>query len=139
MLRDTGLVAQVAGEDAITITASLGQAAGRVRSQVLDYYGVIQDGMRRAFCADPQVKPGAYRIGVRLWIGSDGALTHAQLLGSTGEASRDERIAAALARVSFAPPPDEFAQPVSLVIEPRPLAQSACEDRRAARGEGDLP
>jgi hypothetical protein len=140
MLRDTGLVAQVAGEDAITITASPGQEASPARSRARNYYSVIQDGMRRAFCADPQVKPGAYRIGVRLWIGSDGALTHAQLLGSTGESTRDQRIAAVLARVSFAaPPPDDFAQPVSLVIEPRPLAQGACADRRATRRGGDLP
>jgi TonB family protein len=139
MLRDTGLVARVAGEDAITITAEPGHAAGPDRSGARNYYGVIQDGMRRAFCADPQVKPGAYRISVRLWIGADGALTRAQLLGSSGDATLDQRIAVVLARVSFAaPPPENFAQPVSMVIEPRPLAQGACENG-GARREADLP
>jgi TonB family protein len=139
MLRDTGLVARAAGEDAITIIAEPGHAARLEQSAALNYYGVIQDGIQRAFCADPQVKPGAYRISVRLWIGLDGALTRAQLLGSTGEAALDQRIAVAMSRVLFAaPPPEHFAQPVSLVIEPRPLAQGTCENR-STRREADLP
>jgi TonB family protein len=91
---------------------------------VRDYYGRIQAGLKRAFCADEQLRSGAYRFPIGFWIGPSGAVTRAAPLGSTGRAEVDAAFARAVRKLSVgAPPPPGFEQPVVILVTPDLLGQ----------------
>lgn len=86
---------------------------------VARYYGRIQAGLERAFCADSRTRAGGYRIALGFWIGSSGAVTRSALLGSTGDSNLDATIDRTVRDLAIGePPPAGFAQPVILVVTP---------------------
>ncbi|WP_407181487.1 TonB family protein [Bradyrhizobium sp. STM 3562] len=83
------------------------------------YYGVLQAGLRAELCGSHAL-PETGRIAARLWLSQTGAVLQARLLGSTGNSEWDQRAIAALRRLQIAGPPPGFAQPVTIVVLPRP-------------------
>jgi hypothetical protein len=101
------------------------------------YYGRIQAGLKRAFCADHQIRAGAYRIALGFWIGSSGTVTRALALGSTGRAEIDAAFHRAMSSLALGdPPPVGFDQPVVIVVTPDLVSQCRAGEaghRRADR------
>ncbi|MBO4224087.1 TonB family protein [Bradyrhizobium neotropicale] len=86
---------------------------------VMRYYGRIQAGLRRTFCADRRARAGGYRVAVGLWIGSSGVVSRSALLDSTGDSDLDATLDRAVRSVNIGePPPAGFAQPIVMVITP---------------------
>lgn len=89
-------------------------------ADVARYYGLIQAGLRRIFCADSRTQPGNYRVAVSFWIEFDGRVSRTELLGTSGKSDVDARIAWAFRSFSIGvPPPEGFAQPVTLLVTPQ--------------------
>ncbi|MDI4236519.1 STN domain-containing protein [Bradyrhizobium sp. Arg237L] len=83
------------------------------------YYALMQDNLLDALCRSNGARPGRYRIIVVFSIGSSGAIEQARRIGSTGEAGVDRQFDAALSSVRFSEtPPEDFAQPVRILIVP---------------------
>ncbi len=140
LLAGTGLVPQyVAADGVILIPDPTAKAAihGDPTALFRGYYGRIQAGLRRAFCADRQIRSGAYRIVLGFWIGSSGTVTRAQALGSTGKPEVDAAFDRAVSALSIgAPPPDGFDQPVVILVKPDLVSQcnvAGVGPERAAR------
>lgn len=84
------------------------------------YAALVQQGITDALCSRAVTEPGSYRAAMRVWIGPTGALARIQLLGTTGDQSRDEAIAEFAGRVSIGEaPPAGMVQPVTMVLLPR--------------------
>ncbi len=127
LLAGTGLTAQYMAADGVmlvpdpTATAVRQQMPGDAISLFRGYYGQIQMGLKRAFCADRQIRSGSYRIALGFWIGSSGAVTRAMALGSTGKADIDEAFNRAVHTLSVGdPPPAGFSQPIVILVMNRP-------------------
>ena len=91
-------------------------AAGLDRS----YDGLVQMRVWEALCADPRTAPGNYRASLRLNVDPGGRLAAPALIGSTGDAGRDQAVLAALDRLQMDhSPPADLRQPLVLVILPR--------------------
>jgi protein TonB len=107
-----GLVGRPGGRDllatggggAFTFYASL------VKNEILDSLG-----------NEPRARKGSYSVNVRLWVRRDGTVERAELMGTSGNAERDEAIRSALSRMSkiSQAPPVEMPQPISLRIVSR--------------------
>ena len=85
------------------------------------YAGVIQRDFQNLLSENDALRAGKYTIIVKLWIAPDGRMEHFELLGTTGDAKRDEALKKALAgapRLSD-PPPEDLPQPVRLRIVSR--------------------
>lgn len=88
------------------------------------YRGRLQARIVAALCAHPQTVPGSYRLALNAWIDGDGRIARV-LIHPTGLASRDARIEAALAGLDLHDAvPARMAQPVSLLVLPRPPSQT---------------
>jgi hypothetical protein len=132
LLAGTGLTPQYMAADGVmlvadpTATAALpGDAASLFRA----YYGRIQMGLKRAFCADRQIRSGRYRIAFGFWIGSSGTVTRAIALGSTGKTDIDEAFDRAVHTLSIGdPPPAGFSQPVVILVTPELVGQCDTAD-----------
>ena len=84
------------------------------------YYARIQTALRTALCIDNQVRPGTYRVAVRLWIDSAGSVLRHERLSSAGESSLDDGIDRRLDNLRVgAPPPAGLVQPTTIVILPQ--------------------
>ncbi len=125
LLAGTGLMPQYKAADGAILVpdpmATLGpdEIADDVGPSLKNYYGLIQTGLKRAFCASRQIRTGAYRIALGFWIGPSGAVTRVTQLGSTGRADIDESFNRAVGSLSIgAAPPAGFNQPVVLLVTP---------------------
>ncbi|MCK9915651.1 STN domain-containing protein [Microbacteriaceae bacterium K1510] len=98
------------------------------------YFATIQHSIEQAFCRNPQTAPGDYRIALRFRIGFSGEVLLPELLHSTGDAQRDDVIVALLRGLNLSePPPPNLPQPVTMLISPRPRAQTGdCSGAGAA-------
>lgn len=84
------------------------------------FYARIQTALRMALCIDQQVRPGAYRVAVRLWIDPAGIVLRHERLGSAGDAVLNDGIDRKLSHLRIgASPPASLAQPVTIVILPQ--------------------
>ena len=89
------------------------------------FLGAVQTDVLNVLCHAPLIRPGSYRVTMRLWIGADGDVADADVVGSTGSTARDAAIATALRQLRFAvAPPPEMQQPLVVVIEPRDPAHT---------------
>ncbi|MGO4713197.1 hypothetical protein [Bradyrhizobium sp. 2TAF24] len=134
LLQGTGLSPHYVAADAFLLEPNpLGEGSPvntAPPGAVARYYGQLQLGLKRAFCADRRLQPGSYRVAVSFWIGPSGAVSRADLLSTTGDAVRDDAISQAVYGLAVgAPPPAGFAQPVVLVIEPQAAARDCAPDR----------
>lgn len=82
------------------------------REAAQQYYAAIQRALRTAFCDEPADR----RVAARLWVGRSGDVLQVRTLGSTGE---PPQAAAALLGMRIGPPPANFAQPITIVIQAR--------------------
>lgn len=138
LLAGTGLVADNPGgklQNAFVLKPAPAVTAEAAAGPRLDrrYDGLVQMRVWQALCADPRTVPGNYRASLHLNIDLAGRLVP-RLIGSTGDAGRDQAMLAALngLRMDAAPPVD-LHQPLMLVI--------LSSDRVAGRpcGTGDAP
>jgi len=92
------------------------------------YGGGVQSAVWRALCAQPRTAPGDYRALIRVWVGADGQVREADLIGSTGEARRDASVVQVLKRVRVAErPPLGLAQPLVFLILPQADSRKRCD------------
>jgi hypothetical protein len=128
LLAGTGIMPEFMAADGAMLvpepTTARPPASSEPAPRVRDYYGRIQAGLERTFCADDTVGSGAYRIAIGFWIGSSGSVVRTEPLGSTGRAEIDAAFDRAVRRLAVGePPPAEFAQPVVILVTPDLLAQ----------------
>ncbi len=123
LLTGTGLMPRYMAADAFVLVAD---GAPRLQTNsapadvVMRYYGLIQASLKRALCANKDTLPGDYRVAVGFRIGPSGAISRAELLGSTGDHLLDATIASTVGRLTIgAPPPPGFAQPVVMMVTPQ--------------------
>lgn len=124
MLAGTGLAARTIGPRAITLATA--ESPGAATSTTYrGYSAVVQRAVVRALCADPDLRPGSYRIAAQLWLAPTGTIAAANLLSSSGSPDRDRRMHQALVGIAVGRvPPPALPQPVVMVILPRPARQS---------------
>ncbi len=93
-----------------------------------------------ALCRSNGARPGRYRIIVVFSIGPTGAVEKVRRIGSSGDAGVDRQFDATLGSVRFSEtPPEDFAQPVRILIVPdapgvTPGCAGADVRLRASRG-----
>jgi TonB family protein len=140
LLEGTGLVPHYMAADAFVLVEDnppLVPVNAAPPEVVSRYYGRIQASLRQAFCANGATQPGNYRVAVGFRIEPAGAVSSAELLGSTGDLNLDAMIRNTVrGLVVGAPPPRGFAQPVVLVVTPQSqIGAGDCEkvDARSAK------
>jgi hypothetical protein len=123
LLSGTGLRARRTDIDAFVITAPpSGQTGSSVEAVRPDgqFMAALQVGVLDALCRTSRTRPGEYKVAIELWIASTGVVQRSALVGSTGEADRDDAILSALRGVSIrVPPPSTLPQPLILSIGQR--------------------
>jgi hypothetical protein len=130
LLEGTGLLPHYMAADAFVLVVDdhpLAPVNTAPPDVVRRYYGRIQASLKQAFCADRNTRPGDYRVAVGFRIGPSGAVSHTELLGSTGDRDRDATIVKTIGGLVIgAPPPQGFAQPIILMVTPQ--SQAAVRD-----------
>ncbi len=139
LLVDTGLVARYSGSNAFTLVLGDGAAeddalpendGARLRVALVktQYALVLQSSITRILCRAQPDAFGRYRAVFQMWINDDGFVRDVRLLESTGLKERDAVMQKAL-RNGFmdAAPPVMLAQPVSILLTPRPDPAADCE------------
>ncbi len=142
LLEGSGLTPTYMAADAFVLapTPAEQRTAGTASTAaVAQYYGLIQSGLRQAFCADSHTRPGSYRVAASFWIGSDGRVSRTKLLAPTGAKDLDAKIESKLRSLAIgAAPPSGFAQPITLVIMPQaPSIDRDCQLARAHQPPGE--
>jgi TonB family protein len=134
LLAGTGLWASFKDTDFFVVglapaVRSAGDAAIDRSLEQKHYYGILQAGLRTAFCG-AQVLPDSGRIAAKLWIGQAGDVLQVKPLDSTGSEQFDRQVETVLRQVKLgAPPPSDFAQPVTIVVLPSgPDVRQGCDD-----------
>lgn len=103
----------------------------------LDYGARVQAQILRALCADSRTEPGDYRALLRFNVDRAGHVRQAQLLTSSGNASRDTDVLRTLEHVRVGgPPPPDMAQPITMILLPRDPRQpggvgARCTEQRS--------
>jgi hypothetical protein len=88
------------------------------------YYALLQARVVAALCGDAATVPGSYRLALNIWIGA-GRVIDRVVLHPTGDKRRDARIHQVLGGLVLQDmPPAAVVQPITLVILPRPPAQT---------------
>jgi hypothetical protein len=123
LLAGTGLTASRTDVDAFVIVPA-GDAATKsaLSTAVPDksFLAALQTGVLDALCRDPQTRPGSYKVAIELWIGPSGVIQRSSLIGSTGNAERDQALSMNLRGASLAAtPPATLPQPFVITITPR--------------------
>lgn len=113
-----GLVARPGGRDITTIGAD---GAGGAGNPYAYYSGLIQQQVQKALMRNPKLRAGSYKVTVKLWLSKEGAVTRAELAGSTGQADVDESIRLALSELPplREHPPEGMPQPLRLRVTSR--------------------
>lgn len=133
LLTGSGLMARYARVDAFTLqeaqvrTAS--RPAGKAGARLSGSYArALQLAIERSLCATALTRPGTYRAALQVWIGGSGRIEHSRLLGSTGNAQRDEALVLGLRQVQIERlAPSSLRQPLTLLLLPDPANETtAC-------------
>jgi protein TonB len=85
------------------------------------YAGLLKSEILDTLETESGVRSGGYSVIVRIWVRPDGSIDHVRISQSSGDRQRDQRIEAALSRItrlSQAPPAD-MPEPISLRIVSR--------------------
>ena len=91
------------------------------------YAAVLQHALERRLCTDKRTRPGGYRAALQFWIGPEGQVNEARLLGTTGNSGRDRALLAVIRGLRIQPglaerPP----QPLTILILPSDKPGSHC-------------
>ncbi|OYU87670.1 MAG: hypothetical protein CFE29_22815 [Bradyrhizobiaceae bacterium PARB1] len=127
LVTGTGLIAEfMATDGAMLVVDPAVQNAPPLEptQRIRSYYGRVQTGLKRAFCADERIREGGYRMAIGFWIDSSGQVVRVEPLSSTGEPGMDAAFVQMVRRlpVGEAPPPG-FEQPIVTLITQDLLAQ----------------
>jgi hypothetical protein len=137
LLDGTGLIADfMAADGAMLVPDPSAQYTSPLEPDphLRDYYGRIQTGLKRAFCADERIRSGGYRIAIGFWIGGSGTVARVMPLGSTGQPDIDVAFVHTVSRLSFGQaPPAGFEQPIVTLVTPELLAQCDAPRVQSAR------
>ncbi|NVO17719.1 MAG: secretin and TonB N-terminal domain-containing protein [Rhodoplanes sp.] len=138
LLAGTGLAPEYVSDDGVMLVALPTVAAPATAPPVppphlRDYYGRIQAGLARVFCADDLIRSGRYRIALGFWIGPSGSVVRAASLGSTGQAEVDAAFDRGVRRLEVGAPPADFEQPVVVLVTPELLGQCRTANPRPTR------
>lgn len=139
LLADTGLVARYSGSNAFTLApisaaedgtqrATDEEQKNRLTLGKTTYAMVLQSSITRILCRAQPDAFGRYRAVFQLWLNPDGSVHDARLLESTGLKERDAILQKALrSNAMDAPPPASLAQPISILLTPRPDPTADCQ------------
>lgn len=122
LLIGTGLEAQSIGVRAITLAPQRREQSSVVVYR--RYSGLLQRAAVRRLCGQGEEDLGAYRIAMQLWLADTGNVRDVELLSSTGDHIRDERIRSLLQGMRVEKLPAGMPQPVVMVILPRSQRES---------------
>jgi hypothetical protein len=139
LLAGTGLQVHYTAADAFVlepgapVRAAAAEEAAPARTQGHDD-GLVQSRVRDAFCGDPRLAAGDFRIAVSFRLDATGHVEQPVLLGSTGDAARDGAVLGALRQVQLGQPPAERARApfVMLVLPPSQGPAWHCDAGRGA-------
>lgn len=156
LLAGTGLMARYSGRNAFTLlpepaevfpmlpaandaemqeARSAPDLLGMPQAAAADFAGALQAAITKAMCTAQPDSVGRYRAALQLWIGPEGRILRARLLESTGLKARDAQLLAQLQGVPIGrTPPPELAQPLTILLSPRPDPAAACRDARYGGG-----
>jgi TonB family protein len=115
-----GLASRKGGRDLITATAGGGEG-GDVEAAWNAYAGSLALTLERLLNARDELRKALYDVTVRMWVGSDGGVTRAELVRSTGNRERDRMIEKALVEAVVRAPPKDMPQPLRLRIRVKQL------------------
>lgn len=87
---------------------------------------LLQSSVRRAFCREPRLANGDYRVAFSLRLGARGRVQDARLLGSTGSSGRDAAVLAALRGIDLGAAPADTAPAFVMLILPQQAASREC-------------
>ncbi|ABR91129.1 Uncharacterized conserved protein [Janthinobacterium sp. Marseille] len=124
LLEGSGLEANFTAPDAFVLEPVQPTAASIQRNVAYD--GLLQAGVREAFCSDPLIAALDYRIALRFHVDAKGRITQAVLLDSSGNKSRDHAILQALKKVDLGRGPSDTSLPFFMLVLPQQLAASDC-------------
>lgn len=113
--------------------AETGAAKAAALAARRGYYEELQARVAAALCGDPATMPGSYRLALNIWLDEKTPRVERVALHSTGNERRDARIAARLTGLALeSAPPEDLAQPITLLILPRqPVQTGDCQTVRA--------
>lgn len=140
MLDGTGLVARYSAADAFTLMpetqAAPAEVDARARAEEARtaraaeeaqaaaqtaYAQVLQRSITRVLCIAQPDAFGRFRLGLQLWIDAQGLVEDTRLLEGSGIPERDSAVLASLRALALdAPPPPTLAQPLTILLTPRP-------------------
>jgi hypothetical protein len=135
LMRHTGLRARYASNDTFVVvpdaeadSAADARPADTGWRERTHYYAEVQQSLRTLFCRKPALLPRDGRLALSLWLDGAGDVDRINLLGSSGSAESDARIAARLRGVRLASRvPAGIQQPLTMVIQPDRDSQGACD------------
>ncbi|MEZ0222818.1 MAG: STN domain-containing protein [Tardiphaga sp.] len=121
LLAGSGLVPRSTGLNAFTLVPAPPDTSATSRvPRFPQYSAALQAAVTHVLCQLRETQPGGYWVVARLWVGPSGEVTRVGVLGSTGDANRDEVLSALLRRVVIGvPPPPNLPQPTTVVVLPR--------------------
>lgn len=89
------------------------------------FLAALQAKLMAALCSTPETRPGGYKVGIDVWVGANGVIVQTALVGTTGEATRDQAMHRLLQGISIGvPPPSGLRQPLFLTISGRTPRES---------------
>jgi hypothetical protein len=87
---------------------------------------LLQSRVRQAFCREPRLAGGDYRVAFSLRLGARGRVQDARLLSSSGNSGRDAAVLTALRGIDVGAGPPDPAQAFVMLIVPQPSAAREC-------------
>jgi len=107
---------RITSEDLSKVGVGTGKVGGV--NPFSNYASMLKGEMQRYLRKNKVLRLRQYRTEVRVWIGNDGSLKRAELIGGTGDADTDEAIREALkiAPAFTESPPANMPQPIRLRI-----------------------
>lgn len=116
-----------------TLVSKADEAASSTGRRLRDtpYAAVVQTALKRALCKAAGTQPGSYRALAQLWFDKAWRISRVAWVSSTGQASLDGRLEAALRGAVIGPLPAGTPQPLTVLLLPRSAAECDTE-----RGDG---
>lgn len=87
---------------------------------------LLQAGVRTAFCREPRLAAGDFRVAFSLRLGTTGRVQDARLLGSSGDRGRDAAVLAALRGIDLGSASTDTGQAFVMLIVPQLAAAREC-------------
>jgi hypothetical protein len=123
LLTGTGLVGRRMDVDAFVVATAPREALGAsvpMAARDRHFVGALQARLLEALCANPQTRPGGYKIAFELWVMPNGIVQRSALVGSTEDEFRDAALIKAVQGLAVGTAiPVDMPQPIIMAISPR--------------------